>query len=166
VKVKTETRSVVSDSLWPHELYSPRNSPGQNTGVGSHSLLQGIFPTQGSNPGLPHYRQIVYQLNNKLEEGAWYIHTTCLPAKSLQLCSALWDPTRLLCPWDSPGKSNGVGCHSLLPHIYTTIYKISNKDPLNSTGNSTQYSVMAYMEKESKKEWLSVYVCVYTYIYI
>ena len=44
--------SVMSDSLWPHGLYSPWNSPGQNTGVGSLSLLQGIFPTQGSNPGL------------------------------------------------------------------------------------------------------------------
>ena len=41
--------SVVSDSLWPHGLYSPLNSPGQNPGVGSLSLLQGIFPTQGSN---------------------------------------------------------------------------------------------------------------------
>ena len=40
--------------------YSPWNSPGQNTGVGSLSLLQGIFPTQGSNPGLPHCRQILY----------------------------------------------------------------------------------------------------------
>ena len=36
----------------------------QNTGVGSLSLLQGIFPTQGSDPGLPHCRQILYQLNN------------------------------------------------------------------------------------------------------
>ena len=41
------------------------NSPGQNTGVGSLSLLQGIFPTQGSNPGLPHCRQILYQLSHK-----------------------------------------------------------------------------------------------------
>ena len=40
----------MTDSLWPHWLYSPWNSPGQNTGVGSHSLLQRIFPTQGSNP--------------------------------------------------------------------------------------------------------------------
>ena len=39
------SRSVVSDSLRPHRLYSPWNSPGQNTGVGSLSLLQGIFPT-------------------------------------------------------------------------------------------------------------------------
>ena len=38
---------------------------GQNTGGGSLSLLQGIFPTQGSNPGLPHCRQILYQLSHK-----------------------------------------------------------------------------------------------------
>ena len=44
-----EIHSVISNSLWPHELYSPWNSPGQNTGVGSLSLLQGIFPTQGLN---------------------------------------------------------------------------------------------------------------------
>ena len=46
-----------------HGLYSPWNSPGQNTGVGSFSLLQGIFPTQGLNPGLPHCRWILYQLS-------------------------------------------------------------------------------------------------------
>ena len=39
------------------------DSPGKNTGVGSHSLLQGIFPTQGSNPGLLHCRQILYCLS-------------------------------------------------------------------------------------------------------
>ena len=62
---KSESHSVVSDSLWLHGLYSPWNFPGQNTGVGSLSFLQGIFPTQGSNPGLPHYRQILYQLSHK-----------------------------------------------------------------------------------------------------
>ena len=46
-------------------LYSPWNSPGQNTRVGSLSLLQGIFPTQGSNPVLPHCRRILYQLSHK-----------------------------------------------------------------------------------------------------
>ena len=61
----SESCSVVSDSLWPHGLYSPWNSPGQNTGVGSLSLLQEIFPTQGSNPGFPHCRWILYQLSNK-----------------------------------------------------------------------------------------------------
>ena len=50
----SESPSVVYDSLRPHGLYNPWNSPGQNTGVGSFSLLQGIFPTQGLNPGLPH----------------------------------------------------------------------------------------------------------------
>ena len=55
--------SVVSDTLQPHGLYSPRNSPGQNTGVGSLSLLQGIVPTQGSNWGLLHCRWILYQLS-------------------------------------------------------------------------------------------------------
>ena len=49
----SESRSVVSDSLRPHGLYSPWNSPGQDTGVGSIFLLQGIFLTQGSNRGSP-----------------------------------------------------------------------------------------------------------------
>ena len=65
-KVKlSESPSVVSDSLWPHGLYSPWNSPGQNTGVGSCSLLQEIFPTQGLNLGLLHCRWILYQLSHK-----------------------------------------------------------------------------------------------------
>ena len=43
----------------------PWNSPGQNTGVGSCCLHQGIFPTQRLNPGLPHCRQILYQLSHQ-----------------------------------------------------------------------------------------------------
>ena len=62
---ETESRSVVSESLPRHGPYSPWSSPGQNTGVGSLSLLQGIFPTQGSNPGLPYCRWILYQLSRK-----------------------------------------------------------------------------------------------------
>ena len=58
-QIRCESRSVMSNPLQPHGLHSPWNSPGQNTGVGSLSLLQGIFPTQGSNPGLPHCRQIL-----------------------------------------------------------------------------------------------------------
>ena len=52
-------------SLGPHGLYSPWNSPGQNTGVGSFSLLQRTFPNQGLNPGLLHCKQILYQLSHK-----------------------------------------------------------------------------------------------------
>ena len=44
-------------TLQPQGLYTPWNSPGQNTGVGSLSFLQGIFPTQGLNPGLPQCRR-------------------------------------------------------------------------------------------------------------
>ena len=65
VESESESHSLVSDSLQPPGLYSAWNSPGQNTGVGSLSLLQGIFPTQGLNPGLPHCRQILYQLSHK-----------------------------------------------------------------------------------------------------
>ena len=46
-------------------LLSPWNSPGQNTGVGSLSFHQGIFPTQGSNPGHSHCRRTLYQLSHK-----------------------------------------------------------------------------------------------------
>ena len=55
---ESESRSVVSDSLQLHGPYSLWNSPGQNTGVGRLSILQGIFPTQGSNQSLLHLRQI------------------------------------------------------------------------------------------------------------
>ena len=54
----------MSNSLGPHGL-GPWNSPGQNTGLDSLSLLQGIFPIQGLNPGLLHCRQILYQLSHK-----------------------------------------------------------------------------------------------------
>ena len=69
-----ESRSVVSNSLRPHGLYSPWNSPGQNTGVGSCSLLQGIFPTQGLNPGLPQCRWILYQLSHQVSP-IWIFET-------------------------------------------------------------------------------------------
>ena len=68
------SRPGVSDSLRPRGLYSPWNSPGQNTGVGSLSLLQGIFPTQGFNPGLPHCRQILYQLSYLHKLLGWLLH--------------------------------------------------------------------------------------------
>ena len=55
----------MSDSLRPHGLYSPWNSPGQNTAAGSLSLFQGIVPIQGSNLGLPHCGWILYQLSRK-----------------------------------------------------------------------------------------------------
>ena len=94
---ESKSHSVMSDSLQPHGLYSPWNSPGQNTGVGSLSLLQGIFPTQGLNPGLWHCKQILYQLSHKgslriLERVAYpFSSGSSLPQEST------WD--RLHCRW-------------------------------------------------------------------
>ena len=65
VCVCSESCSVMSDSLRPHGRYSPWNYLGQNTGVGSLSLLQGIFPSQGLILGVPLCGWILYQLNHK-----------------------------------------------------------------------------------------------------
>ena len=69
-KVKSEVAQVVSNPLQPHGLQPSRflcpwDFPGNSTGVDCHFLLQGIFPTQGSNPGLPHCRQMLYCLSHQ-----------------------------------------------------------------------------------------------------
>ena len=79
----------------PIRLPCPWDSPGKNTGVGSLSLLQGIFPTQGLNPVLTHYYYYISVVSDSV------------PPQRRQ-------PTRLPRPWDSPGKNTGVGCHFLL----------------------------------------------------
>ena len=58
--------SLQLHELWPARLHDPWNYPGKNTGVGSHFLLQGIFPSQGSNPRLLHCRQILYCLSHQI----------------------------------------------------------------------------------------------------
>ena len=66
-----ECCSVLSDSLQPHGLCNPirllcyGNLQSKNAGMGCHALLQGIFPTQGSNPGLPQCRWIIYHLRHQ-----------------------------------------------------------------------------------------------------
>ena len=94
-------------------LLYPWGYPGENTGVGCRYLPQGIFPTQGWNPHLS------YLLH-------WQSFTTSAPWK--QSRSVVSDslrprglsPTRLLRPWDSPGKNTGVGCHFLLQGVFPT----------------------------------------------
>ena len=94
--------------------YNPWNSPGQNAGIGSLSLLQGIFPIQALNPGLPHCRWIPYQLRHKGSP----IERLFAIAKSLQSCLTLCDSIDGSPPgsppWDSLGKNTGVGCHFFL----------------------------------------------------
>ena len=75
VKVKSLSRVRLFVTLWNivHQALCPWNSPGKNTGVGSLSLLQEIFPTQESNWGLLHCRQILYQLSYVCEQGLFSI---------------------------------------------------------------------------------------------
>ena len=77
--------------------------------MGSLSLLQGIFPTQKLSQGLLHCRRILYQLSYQFSSVAQSCPTLC----------GLY-PTRLLCPWDFPGKNTGAGCHALLQGIFPT----------------------------------------------
>ena len=88
--------SGLPDSLQPHgrqpiRLLSPWDFPGKDTGVGCHFLLLGIFPTQGLNPGLPHYRQTLCCLSHRGSHQGRYMCTR-LP-KSLTWIShhcSLW----------------------------------------------------------------------------
>ena len=82
---KSESRSVLSNSATPWT--SPWNSPGQNPGMGSLSLLQGIFPTQGLKPGLLHCRHMLYQLSHKEKPQLFIKFMTFLTIKKCRICS-------------------------------------------------------------------------------
>ena len=92
--------SVVSNSLRPHGLQPTRflcpwNSPGKNPGLGCHSLLQGIFPTQGSNLGLPHCRQIFfYHLSHQGNTNNVEFSIKYRDEDSLSYLTSNWKPRR------------------------------------------------------------------------
>ena len=118
------SRSVVSDSLGPHGLWHirllrPWDFPGKSAGVDCHFLLQGIFPTQESDPGLPHCRQKLYRLSHQRSPDKelisclqsysivpWWL-LPCLSILSLPWLAIIWtwplelrkvDTKRFLCP--------------------------------------------------------------------
>ena len=62
---QSKSHSIMSNSSWPHGLYSPWNSPGQNTGISGCSFLHRIFPTEGLNPGSLRCRQTLHQLSHQ-----------------------------------------------------------------------------------------------------
>ena len=87
MKVKVSFHLVMSSSLQPHGLYRPWNSPGQNTGVGSLSLLQRIFSTLGQNPGLLHLQ--ADSLPTELSGKPRYADDTTLMAESKEELKSL-----------------------------------------------------------------------------
>ena len=131
---ESESRSVVSDSLRPRGLYSPWKSPGQNTGVGSLSLLQGIFSTQGLNPGLLHCRQILYQLsyfvksknmdlpNPGIELGSPALQADSLPTELSGKPLSNYKETSLVVQWlrfcasNAGGAGSSPGRGTKIPH--------------------------------------------------
>ena len=105
------SHKVMSDSLWPHGLQPARllclwDSPGKNTGVGCHFLLQGIFPTQGSNlnqslalagrffptapPGKPQLHLLAFILNMKSSQAWWQWSNKMQTKKTDELTALLY----------------------------------------------------------------------------
>ena len=90
--------------------------------LGSLSFLQGIFLTQGLNPGLPHCRRMLYQLSHQGSPPTFFVSALYLLCTQSLSHSVVSDslrphglqPARLLCAWDSPGRNTEVGCHFLL----------------------------------------------------
>ena len=132
-----------------HGLYNPWNSPGQNTGVGSLSLFQGIFPTQGSNPGLPHYRWILYPLSYKGSSCSfnsvqslshvWLFATPWIAACQASLSITNSQSLLKFMSITSVMPSNRfILCRPLLllPSIFPCIRILSNESVLESGGQS------------------------------
>ena len=91
---------------------------GKNTGVDCRFLLQGIFPTQGSNPCFLHWQVDSLPLSHLGSPAVIMkvkVNSSVMP-DSLRSHGLL--PTRFLCPWNSPGKNPGVGCPVLLQGIF------------------------------------------------
>ena len=122
------SRLDVSDSLQPHglqpaRLLCPWDSPGKNTEVGCHFLLREIFPTQGSNPGLLHCRQMLYPLS----------HQGSLPRSKCLLISWLQSPSAVILE-PKKIKSDTVSppiCHAMILAFWMLSFKPTFHSPLS-----------------------------------
>ena len=127
---ESESLSVLLESSRPHGLHSPWNSPGQNTGF---SLLQGIFPTQGFNPGLPNCRLIIYQLSHKgsprILEWVAISFSGDLPNPGIQPRSPSLQADSLPAEPQEKPKNSGLGSLSHLQQIF--LIQGSNWHPLH-----------------------------------
>ena len=120
---ESKSHSVLSYSLQPNGLYSLWNSRGQNVGVGILSLLQGISSTQGLNPGLPHCRQILYQLSHK---------------GSLTILEWVSYPFSSRSSW--PRNCTRVSC--IASRFFFFFYQLSCQGSLNHQGRPIWYIVL------------------------
>ena len=130
-------------TLQHHGLYSPWNSPGQNTGVGSCSLLQKIFPTQGSNPGLPRCRWILYHLSHKGSP------TTCTTFSSSTESSVQSSPVAQSCPTlcDPMNRSTpGLPVHHLLQEFTQTHINKEYLPLYNQTELTCIYIIFSHIQ--------------------
>ena len=126
----------MSGSSQLHRLNSPQDSPGQNSGVGSLSLLQGILPTQGRNAGPPHCRQSLYRLSPQAPQGG-RVSAECKtketggPPGCLQGSKALEEATVSIFSGaggaGARGRlgSHGCVCHPAVAALYTTYVWVS-----------------------------------------
>ena len=122
------SHSVISDSLQPHgrqptRPLCPWGSPGKNTGVGCHALLQGTFPTQGQNPGLPNWRRILYQLSHQGLLGNSFsrlshIFTNLFPFASHSPFCLSWFNCPLMILFSAYGEYS-----TLSPHLSENVFK-------------------------------------------
>ena len=134
-KSENVSRSVVSDFLQPHGLYTARllcpwNSPGKNTGVDYHPLLQGIFQTQRSNLSLLHCRLILYHPSHQgscknTGAGSYSLLWRIFPIQVSNL--GLLHCRQILSPSEPPRKPKNIGMHShsLLQGIFPMKMHIS-----------------------------------------
>ena len=143
---ESESCSLMLDFLQPHGLWrSLWNSPGQNTGVGYHALLQGVFPTQGLNPGLPYCRWILYWATGELK-------SPC--------CTLQPENLFILHNWNFVPLDQ----HHSFPPLFSLLKKknylkhnhINNKVLLYSAKNSIQNLVINHNGKEYEKEHIYV----------
>ena len=126
---ESESCSILSSSLWPHGLYSPQNSPGQNTGEGSLSLLKGIFSTQGSNWDLLHCRQILYHLS--YQGSSVKVTQSCLTLCNPMDCTVHGILQARILEWAAFPFLQGIfptqGSNPRIPHCRQILYQLSHK---------------------------------------